>query len=96
MKKILELTQALAAEIAAIETVDEKIDTLNEVRRLLHEVSPMKAHPVDWVCWERSENVEANEYNPNKVAPIMMAKIIEVVFTASSMMGTRSRRVSVL
>lgn len=69
MKKILELTQALAAEIAAIETVDEKIDTLNEVRRLLHEVSPMKAHPVDWVCWERSENVEANEYNPNKVAP---------------------------
>lgn len=69
MKNILELTRALAAEINALQTVDEKIDTLNEVRRLLHEVSPMKSHPVDWVYWERSENVEANEYNPNKVAP---------------------------
>lgn len=69
MEKILELTRLLAAEIETLQSVDEKIDTLNEVRRLLHEVSPMKHHPVDWVYWERSENVEANEYNPNKVAP---------------------------
>lgn len=69
MKKILELTRELAAEIDMLQTADEKIDTLNEVRRLLHEVSPMKAHPVDWVRWERSTDVEANEYNPNAVAP---------------------------
>lgn len=66
---IYQAAKDLAEMIEAIEGVDTKIDTLNEVRRLLHEVSPMKHHPVDWVYWERSNLVESNEYNPNKVAP---------------------------
>lgn len=68
-EKIQELATQLAKEIEQLHGVDLKIDTLNEVRRVLHEVSPMRHHPVDWVYWERSENVESNEYNPNKVAP---------------------------
>lgn len=67
--RIKELSRQLAAEISMLESVDSQIETLNEVRFALHEVSPMKHHPVDWVYWEKSENVESNEYNPNKVAP---------------------------
>jgi len=47
----------------------ERIDMLNDIRSELHEVSPMKAEPVDCVLWIRSELVEANDYNPNSVAP---------------------------
>lgn len=72
-ERIKELAALLASEINAIENTDEKIDTLNEVRRAIHEVSPLKHHPVDCVYWERSTNVEANEYNPNAVAPPEMA-----------------------
>lgn len=69
MEEIRKLAEELAAKIAALETADEKIDGLNEVRFILHGVSPLKHHPVDYVYWERSEAVEANEYNPNAVAP---------------------------
>lgn len=61
--------QKLADLIAAAGTPDEKIDLLNEVRQKLHEVSPLKHHPVDCVFWVKSDQVEANEYNPNAVAP---------------------------
>lgn len=67
--EIKEIAQILAAKIESIDSVDAKIDTLNEVRAILHRVSPLKHHPVDYVYWEKSENVEANEYNPNAVAP---------------------------
>lgn len=63
------LAKELAESIALLDGVDAKIDTLNSVRKILHEVSPLKHHPVDCVLWERSDNVEANEYNPNAVAP---------------------------
>lgn len=63
------LAKELAESIAKLESVDEKIDTLNQVRYTLHQVSPLKHHPVDCVFWEKSSNVEANEYNPNAVAP---------------------------
>ncbi len=66
---ISELTQALAAKIEAISDVDKKIDVLNEVRAALHAVSPLKHHPADLVEWIKSEDVEGNAYNPNKVAP---------------------------
>ncbi|MBD8347883.1 ParB N-terminal domain-containing protein [Dysgonomonas sp. HGC4] len=36
----------------------------------------MKHHPVDFVAWEKSENIEGNEYNPNRVAPPEMALLI--------------------
>ena len=59
----------LSLLIDELETVDEKVDTLNYVRKMLHNVNPLKHHPVDCVLWEKSENVEGNEYNPNAVAP---------------------------
>lgn len=48
---------------------DERIAALNEIRLALHEVSPMRAEPVDCVLWVDAEEVVANDYNPNKVAP---------------------------
>lgn len=57
--------------LAALRAMPEeaRIDALNEVRAQLHEVSPLKHHPVDFVRWVRAEDVRANTYNPNTVAP---------------------------
>lgn len=65
---IVEQARALAAAIAELPEQD-RIDALNEVRAILHEVSPLRDHPVDFVCWERAELVRGNHYNPNTVAP---------------------------
>lgn len=85
MKEIYELAALLAEKIDALQTIDDKIDTLNAVRLILFNVSPEKLHPVDCVIWEKSDNVECNEYNPNSVAPpelkLLMTSIIEDGFT---------------
>ncbi|HHX36635.1 MAG TPA: hypothetical protein GX717_01480, partial [Clostridiaceae bacterium] len=70
--KISELRE-LVDEIV---NVDEKIDTINYIRREIHSVSPMKHHPVDFVEWVKSDEVEANDYNPNSVAPPEMRLLI--------------------
>lgn len=49
--------------------IDDQIDTLNDVRALLHSFSPFKDEPVDCIQWVRNGNVIANDYNPNSVAP---------------------------
>jgi ParB-like chromosome segregation protein Spo0J len=47
----------------------EKIECLNQIKILLHSISPMQSEPVDCVLWIPTEEVEANDYNPNSVAP---------------------------
>jgi ParB-like chromosome segregation protein Spo0J len=47
----------------------ERVETLNRLRALLHELSPFHSEPVDTVTWVRSDTVHANDYNPNSVAP---------------------------
>jgi ParB-like chromosome segregation protein Spo0J len=69
----------LRTAIDKLENVDEKIETLNHVRKELHDVSPLRHHPVDYVFWEKSEKVEANEYNPNAVAPPEMKLLYESI-----------------
>lgn len=48
---------------------DEQILVMNEVKSFLHSMSPMKDEPVDCVLWVPADDVEANDYNPNVVAP---------------------------
>ena len=48
---------------------EEKIGTINEVKKLLKQISPFSAEPVECVQWVKSEEVIANDYNPNSVAP---------------------------
>jgi ParB-like chromosome segregation protein Spo0J len=79
MKRILEKAKELADMIGALKNEDEKINALNQARKVLHEVSPLKHHPVDYVQWQKSEDVEANEYNPNAVAPPEMRLLIRSI-----------------
>src|SRR5574343_196173 len=65
---IVERAQALIAELADL-APDDAIEAINAIKLALHEVSPMRDEPVDCVLWVRSEQVEANDYNPNQVAP---------------------------
>ncbi len=48
---------------------EEKIESINQIKKLLHELSPFSNEPVDCVLWVPAESIEANDYNPNAVAP---------------------------
>lgn len=72
--------ESLCLMLADLPT-DERIDAINAARLMIHEVSPLKSHPVDCVLWVRSEEIEANDYNPNKVAPPEM-KLLELSIRA--------------
>lgn len=74
-----EILQELLNLINSEPTQDSKIDLINEIREAIHEVSPLKHHPVDYVKWVVSSNVEANEYNPNSVAPPEMKLLYESI-----------------
>jgi ParB-like chromosome segregation protein Spo0J len=55
-------------ELKTMETA-KAVEVLNAIRAALHEVSPFKGEPVDFVKWVEQETVQANDYNPNAVAP---------------------------
>lgn len=67
-RSIVERAEELAAEIANL-PADEAIAVLNDIKRALHAVSPLKDEPVDCVLWIPAAQIEANDYNPNVVAP---------------------------
>lgn len=52
-----------------LETLDDdlRIEAINELKKMLHAVSPFKAEPVDCVLWVKNEKVHGNQYNPNIV-----------------------------
>ena len=54
----------------------ELIDLVNLLRGSLRNYSPFREEPVDCVLWVPNESVEANDYNPNTVAPPEM-KLLE-------------------
>jgi hypothetical protein len=49
--------------------LDSKVSAINLMREILHEISPFKTEPVDFVKWVKNPLVHANDYNPNSVAP---------------------------
>lgn len=57
-------------------TIEEKVEEINHIRKFLHDHSPLKNEPVDFVKWIKSDGVRANDYNPNSVAPPEM-KLLE-------------------
>lgn len=68
MSRIAELCDELCQTISEM-SLDERVEALNRVRSMLHGISPFAAEPVDCVQWVRVDDVEANDYNPNAVAP---------------------------
>lgn len=68
----MEIFKNLAKELLSIIESSElelKIELINSIREEIHNISPFKNEPVDFVKWVKNESVVANEYNPNKVAP---------------------------
>lgn len=76
--KTIQTAEKLIAEIVALgDDVDQRVSVLNEIKKMLHSISPMKMEPVDCVLWVKNEQVIANDYNPNSVAPPEM-KLLEI------------------
>lgn len=66
--KLLEKQQDIINSLRYL-SLDEKVDIINEIKVLLHEISPFNTEPVDCVLWVKNDSVHANDYNPNSVAP---------------------------
>lgn len=77
--EIFDLLRELCYKLSEIKDVDERINVINIVREHIHRVSPLKHHPVDYVFWEKSKNIEGNEYNPNSVAPPEMKLLLKSI-----------------
>lgn len=58
----------IRAEIEKMQ-MPEKITAINEIKAMLKAVSPFNSEPVECVQWVKSDEVIANDYNPNSVAP---------------------------
>ena len=59
--------------------IDHKIFAINKIRKSLHTLSPFCSEPVDCVLWVKADSVEANDYNPNSVAPPEMALLAQSI-----------------
>lgn len=89
MSDLFAQPEIVAAEAqAAIEKAEEifpllsalelpaRIHAINKIRLSLHAYSPFASEPVDCVQWIEADQVSANDYNPNSVAPPEM-KLLE-------------------
>lgn len=61
--------KSLKEQLLSIESIEERTEAINEIKKLLKEASPFKTEPVECVQWVKSDLVFANDYNPNSVAP---------------------------
>ena len=66
-RRIDDLTREICEIIDGLDT-HSRISAINRIRLVLHSVSPFRDEPVDLVLWVPAASVEANDYNPNKVA----------------------------
>ena len=58
----------MESELSRLEGED-LVNTINDLREIIHAFSPFKSEPVDFVRWVRNDLVHSNDYNPNSVAP---------------------------
>lgn len=65
---IASLSASITAALAEL-PLDERVAELNRVRHALHQISPFNGEPVDYIEWVQADQVHANDYNPNSVAP---------------------------
>ena len=68
MNKIIEDAKSVFFDINYL-SLDDKVETINQLREMLHVLSPFNSEPVDFVRWIKNTDVHANDYNPNSVAP---------------------------
>lgn len=68
MSEVLNEVKAALGKLQGM-SLAEKIDVINQIKMELHNHSPFKSEPVDCVIWVPKDEVVANNYNPNSVAP---------------------------
>ena len=66
--ELIKRVKSLLKEIRSMDT-PSKVFVLNSIRTELHQLSPFSHEPVDCVQWVPFDLVQANDYNPNSVAP---------------------------
>jgi len=76
MKNIELIKQKINEDLINL-NISDKINYINNLREIIHFFSPFKNEPIDFVKWIKSDNVHANDYNPNKVAPPEM-ELLEI------------------
>lgn len=74
-KALIAQAKVLFAQLDELE-LPVRVRVLNRLKRLMHEHSPFQSEPVDCVLWVPADDVVANDYNPNTVAPPEM-KLLE-------------------
>jgi AraC-like DNA-binding protein len=77
MGQMVEQIKNKISELLKDKDFSERIAIINNLREHIHEFSPFKNEPVDFVKWVLSDNVIANDYNPNRVAPPEM-ELLEI------------------
>lgn len=75
------LEEAVINYLQAPGDILSRVMRLNALRRLIAEHSPFKDEPVDLVEWVPADDVHANDYNPNSVAPPEM-ELLRLSITA--------------
>jgi ParB-like chromosome segregation protein Spo0J len=78
--QLLQNLPTITKELSTL-PLDTQVSTLNTIRQALHDVSPFKTEPVDFVKWIKNTDVTANDYNPNQVATTEM-KLLELSIEA--------------
>lgn len=73
MKQIRELLKQ------QLDESEDKLGFLNELKRFIHELSPLSEMPVDLVIWVPIDEVVANDYNPNSVAKNEMKLLLHSI-----------------
>lgn len=58
-----------AMDVVERGVIEDMVYAINLMRSAIHEKSPFRAEPVDFVRWVPADIVRANDYNPNSVAP---------------------------
>ena len=71
--------EVIEQELAKLDSMSlsDKVAAINELRIIIHKHSPFMREPVDCVLWVSGDKVQANDYNPNVVAPPEM-RLLEV------------------
>lgn len=65
MDKLLQFLKEL---IDSCEDNHHKVTTIEAIKMMLHELSPLNSQPINHVMWVPIDKVQANDYNPNSVA----------------------------
>jgi ParB-like chromosome segregation protein Spo0J len=66
---LAEQVRALVAPSLTAGNLEQRVNALNTIREVIAELSPFTSEPVDLIRWVPADSVQANDYNPNAVAP---------------------------